>query len=37
MKRFSVNKSSSARSFRRSVGKTKYPNVAVVQRGGIRL
>lgn len=32
-----VNKHSSAKSFRRNVGKTKSVNVAAVMRGGIRL
>lgn len=38
MKRFPVNKSKSARSFRKSVGRTKRINVtAGPMRGGIRL
>lgn len=37
MKRFPVNKSSSVRQFRKRTTRTKFPNVAAVQRGGIRL
>lgn len=38
MKRFAVNKSKSARKFRRDVGRTKAANVwAGPMRGGIRL
>lgn len=38
MRRFPVNKSKSAKQFRRNVGRTKAPNVKVgPMRGGIRL
>lgn len=37
MYRKHVNKHTSAKSFRRNVGKTKGINVAAVMRGGIRL
>ena len=36
-RRVSVNKYSSAKSFRRQISRTKLPNVVAVQRGGIRL
>lgn len=36
-RRHPVNKARSASAFRKKVGKTKMPNVAAVQRGGIRL
>lgn len=37
VKRYSVNKRRSARSFRRDVGRTKAPNLQSPMRGGWRL
>lgn len=37
MKRYNVNKGSSAGKFRKNVGRTKFINIAGPMRGGIRL